>query len=136
MAPGDSNESEPVTPRWTSTRLTTSSEPVVVDALIGYGLRGDVRPPTSTYIERMNGRSAPVVSLDVPSGIDATTGATLGVSVTPDRTVTLALPKTGPGGVPGTLYLADIGIPATVYERLGVEYETPFEDQDWIGLKG
>jgi NAD(P)H-hydrate epimerase len=58
------------------------------------------------------------------------------VSVTPDRPVTLALPKTGPGGVPGTLYLADIGIPATVYERLGIEYETPFEGQDWIGLKG
>jgi NAD(P)H-hydrate epimerase len=109
---------------------------VVVDALIGYGLSGDVRPPASTYIERMNGRPDPVVSLDVPSGIDATTGATLGVSVAPDRTVTLALPKTGLGGVPGTLYLADIGIPSTVYERLGIEYETPFEDRDWIGLKG
>jgi len=109
---------------------------VVVDALIGYGLRGDVRPPASTYIERMNERSAPIVSLDVPSGIDATTGATLGVSVTPDRTVTLALPKTGLGGVPGTLYLADISIPETVYERLGIEYETPFEDQDWIRLQG
>jgi len=109
---------------------------VVVDALVGYGLRGEVRPPASTYIERMNERSDPVVSLDVPSGIDATTGATLGVSVTPDRTVTLALPKTGLDGVPGTLYLADIGIPATVYERLGIEYETPFEDQDWIGLNG
>lgn len=118
-------------------RLSGSEKPmVVVDALIGYGLSGDVRPPASTYIERTNRRSDPVVSLDVPSGIDATTGATLGVSVIPDRTVTLALPKTGLGGVPGTLFLADISIPGTVYERLGIAYENPFEDRDWIGLKG
>lgn len=118
-------------------QLSGSEEPlVVVDALIGYGLSGDVRPPAATYIERTNRRSDPVVSLDVPSGIDATTGATLGVSVMPDRIVTLALPKSGLSGAPGTLFLADIGIPGTVYERLGITYENPFGDRDWIGLKG
>ncbi|MFC6942730.1 NAD(P)H-hydrate epimerase [Salinirubellus sp. GCM10025818] len=108
---------------------------VVVDALIGYGISGDVRPPSNTYIERMNRRSDPIVSLDVPSGLDATTGKTLGVSVTPDRTVTLALPKTGLDGIPGTLFLADISVPGTVYERLGIAYTNPFEDRDWIRLK-
>jgi len=87
---------------------------VVVDALVGQGPSGAVRPPANTCIERMNRPSDPVGSLDVPSGRDATTGATLGVSVTPDRTVTLALPRTGLDGVPGTLSLAAISVPGTV----------------------
>ena len=107
----------------------------IVDALIGYGLSGDVRPPADAYIERMNDRSGSTVSLDVPSGIDATTGESMGEAVTPDRTVTLALPKTGLDTAMGTLYLADIGIPRTVYDRLDIEYVPPFRDDDWIRLE-
>ena len=107
----------------------------VVDALIGYGLSGDVRPPADAYINRMNERAGPTVSLDVPSGIDATTGEPLGEAVAPDRTVTLALPKTGLDASTGELYLADISIPRTVYDRLGIEYEPPFGDADWIRLE-
>ena len=108
---------------------------VVVDALIGYGLRGDVRPPASDYIDAVNRSPGPTVSLDVPSGLDATSGDSLGVSVTPERTVTLALPKTGLDAADGELFLTDIGIPSTVYERLDVEYGNPFEDSDWIELE-
>jgi len=111
------------------------SRATVVDALIGYGLGGDVRPPTSEYIDRMNERARSTVSLDVPSGIDATTGEPLGAAAVPDRTVTLALPKTGLDSPTGTLYLADIGIPRTVYERLGIPYEPPFSDVDWVRLE-
>jgi NAD(P)H-hydrate epimerase len=107
----------------------------VVDALIGYGLSGDVRPPADAYIDRMNDLSGPTVSLDVPSGIDATTGEPSGTAVTPDRTVTLALPKTGLDAPTGALYLADIGIPRTVYDRLGIEYRPPFGDDDWVRLE-
>ena len=107
----------------------------VVDALIGYGLSGDVRPPADAYVDRMNDLSGPTVSLDVPSGIDATTGEPLGTAVTPDRTVTLALPKTGLDAPTGALYLADIGIPRTVYDRLGIEYQPPFGDDDWVRLE-
>jgi NAD(P)H-hydrate epimerase len=107
----------------------------VVDALIGYGLSGDVRSPADEYIERMNDLSGPTVSLDVPSGIDATTGESLGEAVAPDRTVTLALPKTGLDAPTGTLYLADISVPRTVYERLDIEYERPFGDDDWLRLE-
>jgi len=106
----------------------------VVDALIGYGLDGHVRPPADGYIDRMNELAGPTVSLDVPSGVDATTGETLGTAVAPDRTVTLALPKTGLDAPPGALYLADIGIPRTVYERLDIEYGRPFGDDDWVRL--
>jgi len=124
-------------PITTSTeRLTRSeSQRVIVDALIGYGLDGEVRPPASGMIERLNDRSEPIVSLDVPSGIDATTGETLGVAVTPTRTVTLALPKTGLEPVSGSIYLADISIPRTVYGRLDIEYDRPFGADDWVELE-
>jgi NAD(P)H-hydrate epimerase len=116
--------------------LTDAGErTTVVDALIGYGLSGAVRPPADAYIDRMNELSGPTVSLDVPSGVDATTGETLGEAVSPARTVTLALPKTGLDAPTGELYLADIGIPRTVYDRLSIEYEPPFGDDDWVRLE-
>ena len=75
-----------------------------------------------------------VLSLDVPSGLDATTGEAPGPVVCPERTLTLALPKTGLWGLPGELYLADIGIPPEVYQRLGLSFELPFEKGYWIRL--
>ena len=108
---------------------------VVVDALIGYGLSSAVRQPAREYIDRINDLADPVVTLDVPSGRDATTGETRGAAVIPDRTITLALPKTGLDGASGTLYLADIGIPGTVYDRLHVDYDPPFGDHDWVELE-
>lgn len=108
---------------------------VLVDALIGYGIDGEVRPSASSCIDSMNRQGGPVVSLDVPSGVDATTGDTLGAAVTPDRTVTLALPKTGLDTVAGDIYLADISVPRTAYERLDIDYERPFGSDDWVELE-
>lgn len=106
----------------------------VVDALVGYGLDGAVRGSARSLVEATNEAPATVVSLDVPSGVDATTGEVLGTAVAPDRTVTLALPKTGLRETTGPLFLADISIPAGVYERSGVGYETPFEGSYWTRL--
>ncbi|MEF8778610.1 MAG: NAD(P)H-hydrate epimerase [Natronomonas sp.] len=116
-------------------RISESDGAVVVDALVGYGLSGEIRSPARDYIDGMNRRSDPVVSLDVPSGVDATTGETLGSAVRPDRTVTLALPKTGLATISGELFLADIGIPETVYERLDIDYTNPFGERDWVELE-
>jgi NAD(P)H-hydrate epimerase len=113
----------------------SAASTVVVDALIGYGLAGEVRSPARERVEATNDAPGTVVSLDVPSGLDATTGETHGRAVHPDRTVTLALPKTGLDAGPGALYLADIGIPETVYDRLDIAYENPFGTQDWIALE-
>lgn len=107
---------------------------LVVDALVGYGLEGDLRGTARSLVEAVNGSPGPAVSLDVPSGVDATSGAVLGVAVDPDRTVTLALPKTGLDPTMADLYLADIGIPPAVYERTGIEYDRPFGDDDWVEL--
>lgn len=118
----------------TTDRDQIASTGLLVDALIGYGLRDAPRERAADLIEASNTTSAPLLSLDIPSGYDATTGETRGVTMHPDRTLTLALPKTGLHDLPGELYLADISIPAVVYQRLNLPYCNPFTDEYWIQL--
>lgn len=99
---------------------------LVVDAVLGYGVQGEPRGMAATLIEWTRSVEAPVLSLDVPSGVDATTGEELGSAVQPDRTLTLALPKTGLADGTSDLVLADLSIPGVVYESLGIPYEIPF----------
>jgi NAD(P)H-hydrate epimerase len=107
---------------------------VVVDALVGYGLSGDLRGTPRTLVETIELVDSTVVSLDVPTGRDATTGGVLGAAVDPDRILTLALPKTGLSAVEAPIELADISVPAGVCERLGIDYENPFGSTDRVGL--
>jgi NAD(P)H-hydrate epimerase len=96
---------------------------LVIDALIGYGIRGDPAGPAAELIEWANRQPAPVLSLDTPSGLDATTGAARDPCIRAAATLTLALPKTGLLVAPhrvGRLYLADISVPRLVYERMGL----------------
>jgi len=107
---------------------------IVVDALIGYELQGGPRGRAAELISLCNQHALRVLSLDVPSGLDATTGETPGLVVRPNRTLTLALPKTGLFSVPGDLYIADIGIPPEVFHRLGLPFEPPFKEGHWVRL--
>jgi NAD(P)H-hydrate epimerase len=107
---------------------------VVVDALIGYSLRGAPRGRAAELIDLCNKLGSRILSLDVPSGLNATTGDTPGPVVRPDRTLTLALPKTGMVSISGELYLADIGIPPEVYRPLGLSFEPFFQGQYWIRI--
>jgi NAD(P)H-hydrate epimerase len=108
---------------------------VVVDALVGYGLDGPLRGSASAIVEAIDLSAFTTVSLDVPSGIDATTGTQPGPAVSADHVATLALPKTGLSGYGGQLTLLDIGIPAVVYERLDIEYTNPFRGSDTVELR-
>lgn len=110
------------------------SASLVVDALIGYSLRGAPHGSTADLIQWCNQHAAQVISLDVPSGIDATTGEAPGVVVRPDRTLTLALPKTGLKELQSDLYLADIGIPPELFHHLGISFNPFFGDRDWVRL--
>jgi len=101
------------------TRVVGSAS-VVVDALTGYGLVGAPRGRVARDIEIANQSGGRILSLDVPSGVNATTGDVLGGAIRPERTLTLALPKTGLARVSGELYVADIGIPLAVHERLSL----------------
>ncbi len=95
---------------------------LVIDALIGYSLTGPLRSSALDLALWGNDVTAPVLSLDLPSGLDSTTGEAEGAVVMAMRTMTLALPKTGLGGEPsGDLLLADIGIPGETYRRAGLE---------------
>lgn len=120
---------------------------LVVDALIGYGLAGDVRSRARDMIEALDalddlealdapgdGSGTPVLSLDVPSGRDATSGEVLGAAVDPDAVLTLALPKTGLRAVDAPVVLADIAVPTGVYDRLNLPYDSPFDGQYRVPL--
>jgi NAD(P)H-hydrate epimerase len=109
---------------------------LVIDALIGYSLQGAPRGTTRRLIELINLHAKRVLSLDLPSGINATTGEALGVFVKARRTLTLALPKPGlTNPASGRLFLADIGIPPQVYHPLGIKFEPFFGNRYWIELK-
>ena len=98
---------------------------VVVDALVGYGLTDALDGTAGDLAQVIDQGAKRALSLDVPSGFDATTGDAPGRAVHPDATLTLALPKTGLEAVPGDLLLGDRGIPRGVYERAGVPAPRP-----------
>ncbi len=93
---------------------------LIIDAIIGYSLRGAPRGRARQMIEWANSVDVPILSLDMPSGIDSTTGEATGTAVAATTTMTLAAPKHGLcAPQAGELELADIGIPREVYRRLG-----------------
>jgi NAD(P)H-hydrate epimerase len=112
---------------------------LIIDALIGYSLRGAPREPMATLIRQANASGTRVLALDIPSGLDADTGQPSDPTIRAAATVTLALPKVGLLGPPardwtGDLYLADISVPATVYHRLGLAVGPIFRRGDLVPL--
>ncbi len=112
---------------------------VVIDALIGYGLRGMPQGWTATMIDRINAQPAPVIAFDLPSGLDATTGEPARSCIKAAVTMTLALPKTGLLAARarphvGDLYLADIGVPPSLYASLNLDVGPIFASHDLIRL--
>lgn len=94
---------------------------LIVDAVIGYSLRGAPTGRGLALIDQINADDAPVLSLDVPSGLDVTSGVAPGAVVCADATLTLAAPKVGlaePEEV-GELFVADISVPPFVLCQLG-----------------
>ncbi len=93
---------------------------IVVDAVFGIGLRGPVREPEKKFIEQINSAGRTVVSLDIPSGLDANSGEVLGQAVQADITVCFGFLKQGLFKGEGPVYagqikLVDIGFPPPLY---------------------
>ena len=88
---------------------------VVLDALFGTGFQGEPRPEAAAQIEQINAAGAPVVAVDLPSGVDASTGEIAGAAVRANLTVTMHGPKVGLVVAPGRFHageveVADIGL--------------------------
>jgi ADP-dependent NAD(P)H-hydrate dehydratase / NAD(P)H-hydrate epimerase len=97
-------------------RAALDHSSVVVDAILGTGFTGSPRPPLDRAIEAIDAASGIVVAVDVPSGVDASTGEVGGACVTADLTVTFQAPKPGLWIAPGKTHagrveVVDIGIP-------------------------
>jgi len=118
----------PVTETLCQCVASLANATLVVDALLGTGLKSEVRGVYAEVIEIINACGKPVFAVDIPSGIDAGSGKVLGKAVRAHMTVTFAAAKLGnvlyPGAeLGGRLLVADIGMPAEVVtEAAGFEF--------------
>jgi len=112
---------------------------LVIDALIGYSLRGAPAEPVAALIRAANASGRPMLALDLPSGLDGDSGEASDPTIRSTETLTLALPKRGllaPAARPwvGQLHLADISVPEKVYRRLGLTVGPIFARSDIIPI--
>ena len=98
---------------------------LIIDALLGTGISKPVRDNYAQVIDLLNESTAPILSIDIPSGVNADTAEVMGKAVKASMTVTLGLPKVGllfhPGrAYAGAITVGDIGIPPEVIEQVEV----------------
>lgn len=104
---------------------------LLVDALLGYNAKGDPREPMAGLIRRANGSGIQILGLDIPSGLDPTSGLPNNPCIEAKATLTLGFPKTGflnPASrrYVGELYLGDVSIPRELYRKYS-QSTPPFE---------
>jgi NAD(P)H-hydrate epimerase len=86
-----------------------------IDAVFGIGLKGDIKEPLRSIVADLNKKDRPILSIDIPSGLDADSGEVIGEAIKAEKTVTMQFPKKGfyinkgPACV-GEVIVADIGI--------------------------
>lgn len=119
--------------------VTLPQADMIIDALIGYSLRGAPTGTTAQLIHAAEEHGAPILSLDVPSGIDTATGVVYEPSIRATATLTLALPKEGLRSgqareMVGELFLADISVPPELYSgpSLGLDVGPIFAKEDVV----
>jgi len=110
----------------------------IIDGILGTGLRSEVKGFYGRVIEAINGASKPVMSIDIPSGINADTGEVMGTAVLADLTVTFGFPKLGQVIFPGADYVGrlvrvDIGIPESIAGTLTTRARMA-EPDDFVDL--
>jgi len=95
---------------------------LIIDALLGTGLKGEVKGVYRDLVGIINSSKAYVISVDIPSGLDATTGRILGCCVKADKTVTFAAKKRGMVMAEGPAYcgkivVKDLGLPVSLIKN-------------------
>ena len=118
---------------------TLAEAHLIIDALIGYSLRGAPAGVAATLIRSANELNTPILALDTPSGVDIATGTAHEPSILASATLTLALPKEGLRSQSarervGELYLADISVPPRLYASVPPGFDVPpiFAESDIV----
>ena len=106
-----------------SVQLAVAQADLLVDAIFGVGLNREIGEPYRGIIQALNHSKKRIIAVDVPSGLDATTGKIHGICIKAYKTVTFSLAKTGFFKHDGPLYIgkvvvADIGVP-----KLKIDYD-------------
>ena len=123
------------------TPINVAAVDLVVDAIFGFGLTAAPTGRAAQLIEAANHSGALVLAVDIPSGVDATSGVAFVPSIVAGFTVTLGLPKQGllVGDGPtqsGRVIVADIGIPTAAYASVGIAQTTIFDSAELMTLDG
>jgi NAD(P)H-hydrate epimerase len=110
---------------------------LILDGLLGYSLDGAPRGRSAELIVAANTSQVPILALDVPSGLSADSGEPFAPTIRARQTLALALPKAGllqPSAQPyvGELFVADISVAPSLYERVGVSLGAVFATEDVV----
>ena len=107
-------------------KIALSKTDLLIDAIFGIGLSGEVKQPYKDVIDIMNESKKPVLAIDIPSGLDATTGEMLGICIKATKTATFAYPKTGfiknkGPECTGKVIVVDISIPESALRAIHID---------------
>lgn len=134
MEPGDTETTE------IALEDALAGAELVIDALVGYGLEGPPVGIAAAATELATVSRKPILALDVPTGVNAASGEPSQPAIRASTTLILDLPKKGSlqptaRANVGELYLADLGIPRAVHERLGVTIGGIFSEGPIVRLR-
>lgn len=114
-------------------KLKTEKPDLIIDAVLGYGLESKPRGKALEFIEWVDTQLCIKISLDIPSGLNATNGEAYSSFVSPDLTLTLALPKTGLKKMhTGELFLGDIGLTKGCVKRIVPALDEKLFSEEYI----
>ena len=110
---------------------------LIVDGLLGFSGRGNPRGRVADLIEAANHHAAPVLAIDIPSGLEATSGMRGTPCIDAAATIALVLPKQGFAtedgrDACGDVLVGDIGVPIWVLGRAGIEAPNAMFAEDWV----
>ncbi|MFI5343887.1 MAG: NAD(P)H-hydrate dehydratase [Chlamydiales bacterium] len=107
---------------------------LILDGIFGTGFKGLVKEPYASLIHAANQSHAPILSIDIPSGLDGTTGKIESCAIQASETIFLGFPKTGfffrdGWNVVGHLHAVDFGLPKSIIEQAPAVFELLVEDE-------
>jgi len=117
-----------------------SNSDIIIDAMIGYGMTGELKGQLLDFIQSINNqKSKSIISLDAPTGFRFDQEVNPLFTVQASATLTLALPKVGMDDhqkkhILGNLYVGDISVPPALYHQMGISYNDPFGTNQFIRL--